>query len=546
MSKLQTYKYIDDKKLKNKFEVTNLLESPNILDTYYKSTLKDFTPETAGFAYEESRKNYDSVGKLNSHYYGRRNSTEPFQNDLFLGFTDKDPRSIHDSPLMGKYQEQIWHRKDDYKYSFKDDSDNSVHTAGISESKMQKNKKTTYSGFKERYKNFEESNDAWTNGYNAIKSDKSKVYLHDVDDTLPDLTRIKDLKNRRDVVNSISLEALPAGWNSVPDQKYKIAQYTKLLSQANVKDIDILKNKNQQVKDDKTKTLDTEQQLLKQLFLFTENIKNKKQSDFANQDTKYKESETEQIRKINKNKEHLKNNEILNTETDDKKSKIIDTLNDKLFSKKEYNILNEIMYKVTKSNNSTFLNKGNNKENINIKSKNKSDIINEIFYQIQQSNNDSFLTKGNNKEQFNNKSTIKLLNTNNNEFKYNNNLLNDSKLNQNNNNYEVINYSTKISQFTNNYDSAKQSIETKLHNYDNEKNNQHRKPNNQSNDTLHAEDFEIDGDFNESGFKTRKMGIMGTKYNYNQKVYENDMNSDENINDITNLKKKSNFFSIKK
>ena len=45
-------------------------------------------------------------------------------------------------------------------------------------------------------------------------------------------------------------------------------------------------------------------------------------------------------------------------------------------------------------------------------------------------------------------------------YLHNNNLLNDSKLNQNNNNYEVINYSTKISQFTNNYDSAKQSIET--------------------------------------------------------------------------------------
>lgn len=42
------------------------------------------------------------------------------------------------------------------------------------------------------------------------------------------------------------------------------------------------------------------------------------------------------------------------------------------------------------------------------------------------------------------------------------------------------------------------------------------------------------------------MGIMGTKYNYNQKEYENGMNNDENINDITNLKKKSNFFSKKK
>lgn len=141
MSKLENFKYIDDLKIKNKYEITNLIEPGNILDTYYRNTLKDFTPDKATFAYEENRRNTDSVGKLNTHYYGRRNTTEPFQNDLFLGFTDKDPRSIHDGPLMGKYQEQIWKRKDDYKYSFKDDSDNSIHTAGISESKMQTNKK---------------------------------------------------------------------------------------------------------------------------------------------------------------------------------------------------------------------------------------------------------------------------------------------------------------------------------------------------------------------------------------------------------------------
>ncbi len=543
MSKLQTYKYIDDNKLKKKFEVTNLIETPDLLNSYYKNTLKDFSPETPGFAYEDSRKNTDSIGKLNTHYYGRRNSTEPFQNDLFLGFTDKDPRSIHDGPLMGKYQEQIWQRKDDYKYSFKDDSDNSIHTAGISESKMQVNKKNTYNGFKERYKNFEESNDAWTNGFNIIKSDKSKVYLHDVDDTLPNLTQIKDLYNRRDYINTISLEAQPIGWNSVPDQKVKIAKYTKLLAPLNVRDINIMKNKNQQLKDDKVKRLDAEQKLLKQLILFTEDLRNKKQSNFKNQDIKYKESKHEQIRKINKNKEHLKNTELLNTEIDDKKGKMQEILNNKLFSQKEQNILNEIFYKIQKTNNETFLNKGNNKENNNIKSKDKIDIINEIFYKIHTSNNESFLNKGNNKQLHNNKSSTKLLNKDNNIFIYFNNLLNNDKLQKNNNKYEVINYSNKISKFSNNYDSVKNSFENKLNNYDNEKNNQHRKPNNQSNDALHHDDFEVDGDFNESGFKTRKMGIMGTKYNYNQKVYENDMNSDNNINDLTNLKTKNNQFT---
>ena len=538
MSKLQTYKYIDDQKLKNKFEVTNLLETSNILDSYYKDTLKDFTPETPGFAYEEPRKNHDSVGKLNTHYYGRRNSTEPFQDDLFLGFTEKDPRSIHDGPLMGKYQEQMWHRKDNYKLSFKDDSDHSVPTAGISESQMQKNKKSTYTGFKDRYKNFEESNDAWTTGYNIIKSDKSKVYLHDVDDTIPDISNVKDLQNRRDYVSTLSLDALPSGWDAVPDHKVKIAQYTHLLKQLNIKDIDILKNKNKQEKDSKDRTLDSEQQLLKQLFIFTDNLKNKKKSDFKNQDINYKISKEDQIRKINKNKEHLKNNELLTTEIDDKKSKILDTLNNKIFSKKEYNILNNIFHKSLASNNMNFINKGNNKEQVNYKTKQKNDLINELLFQSIKSNNENFINKGNNKERQNTKSNIKYLKTNNNEFIYQNNEINKDKLNNNLKTYEVMNYSTKISTVENNYDSVKNSLEKKLNNYDNEKNNQHRKPNVQSNDALHKDDFETDAEFKESGQKDRRMGIFGSKYMFNKKEYEEDMN-DTTINDVTGLSYKN-------
>ncbi len=535
MSKLQTYKYIDDNKLKKKFEITNMLDNPNLLDQYYKSTLKDFSPNTPSFAYEEPRKNTDSISKLNTHYYGRRNTTEPFQNDLFLGFTDKDPRSIHNEPLMGKYQEQMWHRKDNYKYSFKDDSNYTVPTAGISESQMIKNKKNTFSGFKERYTNFEESNDAWTNSYNAIQSDKSKVYLHDVDDTLSKLTDIKDLQNRRDYISTISLETLPSGWNAVPDQKIKIAKYNNILSQINPRDINILKNKNKQEKDQKNQTLDAEQKLLKQLLLFTENLQNKKQSDFANQDIKYKDSKNEQIRKINKNKEHMKNNELLNTEVDDKKNKLSDLLNDKLFSQKEYNNLNEILKKSIKSNNETFLNKGNNKVNINLKNKNKDDIINELFHQSIKSNNETFLNKGNNKENSNKLSNIKVLKNNNNEFIYYNNEINKDKLNKtNNSNVEIFNYSKITPQYSNNYDSVKQSKENKLNNYD-ERNNQHRKPNNQSNDALHTDDFETDTKFKESDQKDRKMGIYGSKYLFRKKEYENSMNSENSINESSSL-----------
>ena len=108
MSKLENYKYIDDNKLIKKYEITPMIDISNNLDNHFRNTLKDFSPEPATFEFEKKRTNTDSVGKLNVHYYGRRNDTEPFQSDLFLGFTDKDPRSIHQDPLMGNYQKQIW------------------------------------------------------------------------------------------------------------------------------------------------------------------------------------------------------------------------------------------------------------------------------------------------------------------------------------------------------------------------------------------------------------------------------------------------------
>lgn len=543
MSKLENFKYIDDNKLKKKFEITNILENTtNILDNHYKNTLKDFSPEPATFAFEEKRQNYDSVGKLNIHYYGRRNDKEPFQNDLFLGFTDKDPRSIHNGPLMGKYQEQIWSRKDDFKYSFKDDTDNSVPTSAISESKMQKNKKMSYKGFKERYKNFEESNDAWTPGFKPINSKNSKVFLHDVDDTLPDLTKIKDMKNRRDVINEISLQALPIGWNSVPDQKYKIARYTKLLSQINLKDINILKNKNQQEKDSKENELNTEQKLLKKIILATENFKNKKKTNFNNQDIIYKISKNNQNRSTNKNKEFLKNKEILNTSMDDKKNKLIDLLNTKIFSNKDYLNLNTILYKSISSNNKSYINKGNNKELNNKTIKDKNDILNEILYKSLKSNNLNNLNKGNNKEFINKKSNITMINNNNSEFLYKNNDINNDKLQKNNKTYEILNYATIApSYFTNNYDSVQSSLEKKINSYDLEKYNHHRKPNNNSNEVLNSNHYENDMSFKESGFKNRKNGIFGSKYNFKDKDYETNM-VDGSLNDVTSFKFKNNIF----
>ena len=537
MSKLENFKYIDDKKIINKYEITQIIDTSNTLDNHYRNTLKDYSPEKATFEFEKSRKNTDAVGKLNLHYYGRRNDKEPFQSDLFLGFTDKDPRSIHNDPLMDNYQEQIWHRKKNFKYSFKDDTDNSIPTAGISESKMQKNKKQTYQGFKERYKNFEESNDAWTNSFNQIYENKSKVLNNELDTEIPNLNDIDDIKKRRDYVATLSLNSLPIGWDTVPDHKVKIAQYSKILKSKNLNDINIMNNKNQQVKDNKViDNSDQELKLMNQLILLNKNIENKKKESFDNEkyDSKFKISTELYQRTINTNPEHMKNNELLTTELSNKKGHLNEELT-KLFkiNDNKYDIRNLVSdFSSDKKN----LDRGNNKENNNLTNREKKDIFTELLYQSILSEKENVLEKGNNKENINVTGKSTKDDDLQSKFIYDNALLNKEQLNQHNNIYEIFQYSTKLPEKNdNNYYNTKTSTEIKIQHYDNEKFTHERKPNNQSNDALKPEHFENDAEFKTSGEKDRKTGNHGHKYMFKQKEYEKYIEDDDNINDSNNL-----------
>lgn len=133
--------YIDSKKIYNKYEITPIIESKELLNDYYRNTLKDFTPDKATLASDEQRKNKNSQSFLNSRYTGSRAGVEPHTPDLFLGDLSQDNRKTNEGPLMGDYKKQIWSRKDDYRKAFKDDSSNSIHSAGVTEAQVLENKK---------------------------------------------------------------------------------------------------------------------------------------------------------------------------------------------------------------------------------------------------------------------------------------------------------------------------------------------------------------------------------------------------------------------
>jgi hypothetical protein len=540
-SKTKNIQYIDKNRIFNKYELTPIIESSDILDNFYRDTLKNFEPDAPTFAYEEKRKNTDSVSKIKLREFGRRAPNEPFLADLFLGDTTPDPRSISYEPNMGKYQKQIWHRKDNYKKSFKNDADYSVHEAGIPEGQMNANKKETYKGLKSRYKNFEESTDSWAPSFIVDNNKKSKVNNSELDAEPIDLQDVENIKYRRDYVTDLSLKSLPIGWDSVPDHKIKIANYTKLLKSKSLNDIDVTKNRNKQTADGKmTETSDVENNLASQLSLITSNFINKKKDSFVSgKDTNFNKSSETQIRSINDAKEYFKNKELENIEMTQKTQAINDVFTT-LYK------VNDIKADIRKNISEFFinekeLNKGNNKEQSNYKIKDKKDLITDILHKSVISNNDSFLNKGNNKSNFINKQRNAANDINQSKFILTTNIVNEDRLNKTKA-YEVINYKTAIYQDTfDKYNNVKSGIDTTINVLDNEKQLEQRTAGTQQNDTLTTEHYNTDTEFFNSGINNMAagtVGVMGNKYMFNKKEYENSI-LDTSINDSTTFNKRT-------
>jgi len=525
--KTKNIQYIDQNRIYNKYELTPIIESPDILDDYYRTTLKNFEPDAPTFAHEEKRKNVGSKEKINVRMYGRMAPSEPFVSDLFLGDTTPDPRSISYQPDMSKYTSQIWHRKDDYKKSFKNDADYSVHEAGIPEGQMYANKKATYGAFKQRYKNFEESTNAWAPSYNVEPNKKSKVDNSELDSIPIDLQDNENIPSRRDYVTSLSLKSLPVGWESVPDHKVKIANYTILLKSKNLNDIDIIKNKNRQIKDGKKPdTPDVENNLASQLTLISDNFISKKKDNFVSGfDTKFSKSAETQIRSINDAKEYLKNKDLENIEMTQKMQKLSDIFS-KVYSSKS-NIPTDIRKNVSEFIiNNNILTKGNNKENNNFTNRAKKDIVTNILRESIQSNNSSFLNKGNNKSLKNNNKRDSSKDDNNSKFiltqsEINSNVLNKTK------NLEIVNYKSNINKSNfDNFTNMKTGIDSNIVVLDNEKVLDQRQIGSHNKESLTSDSFVTDTDFDNSNANfaaTGTVGIMGSKYQVRHKEYENSL-----------------------
>jgi hypothetical protein len=289
-----------------------------------------------------------------------------------------------------------------------------------------------------------------------------------------------------------------------------------------------------------TETSDVENNLASQLSLITSNFINKKKDNFiSGKDTKFKNSSETQVRSINDAKEYFKNKELENMEFTQKKQ----ALNEAFTTLYK---INDIKSDIRKNVSEFFINekelaKGNNKEQNNYTTKDKKDLITDILHKSLMSNNSSFLNKGNNKSTYINKSRDISNDANQSKFILTSNIVNNDQLNKTKN-YEVINYKLAINQDTfDNYSNVKSGIDSTIYVIDNEKELEQRNIGPQNNDPLSSENFITDTEFFSSGINNMAagtVGVMGNKYMFNKKEYENSI-LDTSINDSATFNKKT-------
>lgn len=148
----------------DKWAETNIYRDPEQLYDYNRGVIRDFSSDKPLFPDEEPVRGTDggrSVGALNLRYSGdRADGVDPYTPDRFLGFTDKDPRGWTGEQPWQEFKNQMWHRAQNYEYAFQNDSDNSVPSQGIHPNTMYYNiRQGIQPQVQARFKNFGTSYD---------------------------------------------------------------------------------------------------------------------------------------------------------------------------------------------------------------------------------------------------------------------------------------------------------------------------------------------------------------------------------------------------
>jgi hypothetical protein len=337
---------IDYKTLYRKYETTSedmCVDHVEILDDYMRDSLRYTGPDRPFLAEDNIRHDHQSQTRINLRQFGDKSKSTPYAPDLFLGFTERDNRGTAVEPDFKQFRTHALARNNDYKYSFKDDSDHTVSETMITDHEIINNRKVGFNKIKNNLKIFNTSVGAWSHGYNQIKTKTSDVAKTRYDGIVPDLQNV-NIRNKTDATTYLS-NHIPIGWNTRTDHKFKVAEYgINTLSQQNIHYNDYLKNRFDTEVENKRLYLYNDNIVSKALIVLVDDLKKRKKDKYRPglNDIKFRSSSELDNKKIQNSFEKNKEFELVQ-QTQKIKQELIDNINKKQKDKNtKLNLINNI------------------------------------------------------------------------------------------------------------------------------------------------------------------------------------------------------------
>lgn len=221
---MSAYGAIDENMVARKYETTALYEDPFQYEDSMRHELSDFTPDQATLESDMPRREYQSTSRIHLRESGSRGDN-PEHPEIFIGFTDRDPRGIATDPDFKQMANQSWARRRFKEATMYNDDDLSVPSQGIHPNKMRWQIRQSQNELKKRWKIFSTSKDALKPGMSPVSqrigSEVDKTYAESerMDQHLP-----SDMVFTQGKTAELSNDTA-IGWWQTTDHEFKVAQY---------------------------------------------------------------------------------------------------------------------------------------------------------------------------------------------------------------------------------------------------------------------------------------------------------------------------------
>lgn len=210
-----------------KLEQTCMYEREDQLDNYYRSTLKDRTLDAPSLASDLPRESQNQIREtvLSMRHSGAPTPAEPIHPDLFLGFTERDPRGYQTSgPDFRLYADQSKARGRYKDFVSDHASDWTVPESHRSELRNIRDVRKTINASRERMVIFDTSEDNRAVTFNSNTSRGSRVAQTTPDGVILDLNSAQEVNQRKDNTK-LREDTIRIGYRQTGDHKFATAQY---------------------------------------------------------------------------------------------------------------------------------------------------------------------------------------------------------------------------------------------------------------------------------------------------------------------------------